>query len=65
MEGQKQGAFPFWDAFEGGLRRERELRLAPEELAALCRECPEVVCTPMGEPSGGKTWYHIILEGTC
>ena len=65
MEGKKQGTFPFWDAFEGGLRPERELRLASEELAALCRECPEAACTPMGAPSGGKTWYHIILEGTC
>jgi len=48
------------DAFEGGERQQRELRLSPAERDYLCRCCPGAQLTPLS-PSGDKTWYRVCL----
>ncbi len=49
------------DAFWGGDRTQRELRLSPEECCYLQERCPQAVLTPLSPSGGGKTWYQVRL----
>ncbi len=50
------------DAFEGGERRVRELRLGREEARAV-KALPGVRVTALGESGREKTWYQVELRG--
>ena len=52
-----------WDAFEGGRVRRRELRLSPQEVSALRRECPGAELEELSPAQGGRQWYRVTLEG--